>query len=113
MKLKDDHWDELYVFAKELADSKVDFEEIEKQLLIKTNDSFIVTEIIKQLKKVQYAIRHKHGLTKIGFGGFFLIVGFLITCINFHTNQSFTIVMYSTSTIGLVLIFWGLYDIIG
>jgi hypothetical protein len=113
MDLKDDHWEELYIFAKELADQKMSFEEIEKQLSVKTNDPLVVSEIIQQIKKVQFAIHLKNGLTKTGFGCLFLVAGFLITCINFHANQSFTIVMYSTSTIGLILIFWGLYDIIG
>lgn len=113
MILKDDHWEEMYMFAKDLADHKISFEEIEKQLSTKTEDPLVRAEIIKQIKKVQYAVHRKNGLTKIGFGAVFLVVGFLITCINFHSNQSFTIVMYSTSTIGLLLIFWGLYEIIG
>ncbi len=113
MNLKDDHWEELYLFAKDLADHKHSFEEIEKQLSKKTDDSLVKAEIIKQIKKVQYAVQRKNGLTKIGFGAVFLVVGFLITCVNFHSNQSFTIVMYSTSSIGLLFIFWGLYDIIG
>lgn len=113
MKLKDDHWEELYMFAKDLADRKTSFEEIEKKLSAKTDDSLVIAEIVKQIKKVQFAVHRKNGLTKIGFGAIFLVVGFLITCINFHSNQSFTIVMYSTSTIGLALIFWGLYEIIG
>lgn len=113
MKLKDDHWEELYMFAKDLADHKASFEEIEKKLSAKTDDPLVIAEIVKQIKKVQFAVHRKNGLTKIGFGAVFLVVGFLITCINFHSNQSFTIVMYSTSTIGLALIFWGLYEIIG
>jgi hypothetical protein len=113
MILKDDHWEELYFFAKDLADRKHSFEEIEKQLSSKTEDPLVRAEIIKQLKKVHYAVQRKNGLTKIGFGAIFLVVGFLITCINFHSNQSFTIVMYSTSSIGLLFIFLGLYDIIG
>lgn len=113
MNLKDDHWEELYVFAKELAEHNTSFDEIDKQLSKKTDDPLIRAEIIKQIKKVRYAVHRKNGLTKIGFGALFLVVGFFITCINFHSNQSFTIVMYSTSSIGLILIFWGLYEIIG
>jgi hypothetical protein len=113
MQFKEDHWESLYVFAKNLADSNVSFHEIEKQLSHKTTDTSLVVEITNQVKKVHYAVKRKNGFIKLGFGALFLIVGFLITCINFHSNQSFTIVMYSTSTIGLILIFWGLYDIIG
>ena len=113
MKQSDDQIEKLYVFAKELADHNSSFEEIEKQLSQKTDDIKNISEIITRLKKVKYAVNRKNGLTKIGFGAMFLVIGFFITCVNFHSNQSFTIVMYSTSIIGLILIFWGLYDIIG
>lgn len=113
MQLKEDHWESLYVFAKNLADSNVSFNEIEQQLLQKTTNTNLVIEITSQIKKVHYAVKRKNGLIKLGFGALFLFAGFLITCINFHTNQSFTIVMYSSSSVGLLLIFWGLYEIIG
>lgn len=113
MQLKEDHWESLYVFAKNLAESNVSFPEIEQQLSCKTTDAALITEITNQVKKVHYAVKRKNGLIKLGFGVLFLVAGFLITCINFHANQSFTIVMYSSSSIGLLLIFWGLYEIIG
>lgn len=113
MLTKDDQWEDLYVFAKEMADHNKSYSEIEKQLSQKTDDTLVIAEIISQIKKVHYAINRKNGLTKIGFGCLFLVIGFLITCINFHSNQSFTIVMYSSSSVGLLLILWGLYDIIG
>jgi hypothetical protein len=113
MQLKEDHWESLYVFAKNLAENNVSFPEIEEQLSYKTTDAALVTEITNQVKKVHYAVKRKNGLIKLGFGVLFLVAGFLITCINFHANQSFTIVMYSSSSIGLTLIFWGLYEIVG
>jgi VIT1/CCC1 family predicted Fe2+/Mn2+ transporter len=111
--MKDEEWENLYVFAKNLADANKSFEEIEKQLSKKTDDSILIAEMLTQIKKVRHAVKTKNGVTKIGFGALFLISGFLITCINFHSNQSFTIVMYSFTSIGLILMFWGLYDIIG
>ena len=106
-------WDNLYLYAKNLAEENKSFEEIEKILLQKTNNEIIVSEIISRLKKIQHAIKSKNGLIKLGVAGFFLLSGFLITCINFHSNQSFTIVMYSFTSIGLILMLWGLYEIIG
>ncbi len=113
MQNKENQWEILYLFAKELADNNINFNEIEQQLFEKTDNKELIVEIIQQLKKVRYAVHRKNGLIKISFGSLFLLIGFLITCINFHSNQSFDIVMYSTSTIGLCLIFWGLYEIIG
>ncbi len=113
MQFKEDNWESLYIQAKKLAEERVSFSEIEQKLSEKENDSVLISEIIKQLRKTQHAIQMKNGLRKIVFGALFLIIGFLITCINFHSNQSFTIVMYSFTTIGLCLIFWALYDIFG
>ena len=113
MELKDDQWDSLYVFAKTLEDKHVNFSEIEKQLTNKTDDAFLIKEIMTQIKKVHYAVKRKQGFVKLGFGSIFLLAGFFITCFNFHSNQSFTIVMYSSSMVGLMFVFWGLYEIIG
>jgi hypothetical protein len=109
----EDQWDYLYVYAKNLADNHVSFDEIEKQLLQKTTDESLVVEIIKQLKKIKYAIKRKSGVVKIIFASVFLFVGFFITCVNFHSNQSFTNVMFGFTTLGLLLLFWGLYEVIG
>ncbi len=113
MVFKEDQWEHLYVFAKKLEGDKVAFDEIEKRLFEKTSDVSLVSEIMKQLKKVHYAIKRKQGLIKIGFGSIFLVAGFFITFFNFHSNQSFDIVMYSSSCVGVFLVFMGLYDIIG
>jgi 3-dehydroquinate synthetase len=113
MQLKEDHWESLYVFAKNLADKNISFSEIEIQLNQQTSDRNLITEIIQQVKKVHYAIKRKNGLVKIGFGALFLLAGFFITCINFYSNQSFTIVMYSSTSLGLLFVFLGLYDVIG
>jgi hypothetical protein len=109
----DEQSEKLYVFAKHLADTNTSFDEIEKQLKLKTENHEQINTIIKTLKKIRYALKTKNGLIKLGIGALFLVVGFLITCINFHANQSFTFVMYGFTSIGLVLIFWGLVDIIG
>jgi hypothetical protein len=109
----DEEWENLYLHAKSLVDKNISFQEIEKDLLEKTNDQVLVAEIIKQIKQVYYAVKRKNGLIKLGVASVFLVVGFLITCVNFHSNQSFTIVMYSFTSIGLFLLFWGLYEIIG
>ena len=100
MELKDDQWDSLYVFAKTLEDKHVNFSEIEKQLTTKTDDAFLIKEIMTQIKKVHYAVKRKQGFVKLGFGSIFLLAGFFITC-------------FSSSMVGLMFVFWGLYEIIG
>lgn len=113
MVFKEDQWEHLYVFAKKLECNKMAFDEIEKRLFEKTKDVSVVSEIMIQIKKVHYAVKRKQGLIKMGFGSIFLVVGFFITYFNFYSNQSFDIVMYGSSSIGVILVFMGLYDIIG
>ena len=112
-KSKDEEWEKLYALAKRMLDENMKFEEIENHLKLKTNNEEIINEIIRQLKRIRHAIKTKNGLSKLGIGALFLIGGFLITCINFHANQSFTLVMYGFTSFGLALMFWGLVDIIG
>ena len=52
----------MYVFAKNLADSNVSFNEIEQQLLHKTTDVGLVTEITNQIKKVTLCCKKKKRL---------------------------------------------------
>ncbi len=111
--MKDEEWENLYVYAKGLADAHKSFDEIEIKLKQKSDDPLLIAEMLAQIKKVQHAVKAKNGRIKVGFGALFLFSGFLITLMNYHANESFTIVMYSFTSIGLVLMFWGLYDIIG
>lgn len=113
MKLIDEQWESLYLFAKNLVDNHVSFPEVEKQLSQKTTDKELIADIIKQIKHVHYAVKRKNGSIKLGIASVFLLAGFFITFINYHSNQSFTIVMYSFTSIGLFILFWGLYEIIG
>lgn len=113
MTSQNSNWDELYSFAKKQQESRISYTEIEKQLVEKTGDTVQALEIINQLKKDKHNIRHKYGLRKLTVGSLLLIAGFLITCINFHSNTSFTTVMYSFTIAGLLFVFWGLYDVVG
>ncbi len=104
---------ELYHWAKHQHDAHVEFDRIEEQLNEKTNDAVLVSAVIKRLKKEYYDARHKSGLIKLGTGLGLMLIGFCVTCFNFHTNQSFTVVMYGFTAAGLVLLLWGLYELIG
>ena len=111
--MKDEQWANLYMYAKNQMGIHKNFVEVKLNLFEKTNDHQLTAEILTQIKKVQYAIKAKNGRAKIGFGAIFLLIGFLIIFIDFYSNQPFSFVTYSFSTIGLVLMLWGLYDLIG
>ncbi|MEQ1733982.1 MAG: hypothetical protein ABL940_09920 [Bacteroidia bacterium] len=105
--------EELYALAKSLASNNLSAEDIETQLLQKTTDKELVSALTKDAKKAHYTQKRKDGLFKLMLGALFLLTGFFITCVFFHSNKSFDLVMYSFTTVGLSFIFWGLYEIIG
>lgn len=113
MNSKDNINKELFDYALDLMRHKPDFEMIEIKLATKTENNDQINEIIKQLKKIRHEERRKTGLQKLALGSVLLVVGFLITAVNFHSNQSFTLVMYGFTTIGISLMLWGVYEIIG
>lgn len=109
----DEQWEKLYLLAKRLVERDPYFPEIEKQLLEQCPNKELVDEVLKQVKTVHYAQKRKNGLVKIGFGSLLLLVGFALTVMNFYSNESFSGVMYGFTSAGLLLLFWGLYDMFG
>lgn len=104
---------ELFNLSADLFDSHHSFADIEKELLKRTNDPELSHAVVKEVKAFKYANRRQRGLKKMGAGALLLVVGFLITCINFHSNTPFTVIMYSFTIVGLLIMMWGAYDIIG
>ena len=113
MHANDDQWEDLYRLAKQLVERDPHFPEIEKHLLEQCANKELVDEVLKQIKAVYYARRRKNGLVKMGFGSILLLVGFALTVMNFYSNESFGAVMYGFTSAGLLLLFWGLYDMFG
>ena len=111
--LNDDQWEKLYLLAKQLVERDPYFPEIEKQLLAHCANKEIVDEVLHQIKTLYYARKRKNGLVKMGFGSVLLLVGFVLTVMNFYSNESFSAVMYGFTSAGLLLLFWGLYDMFG
>lgn len=106
-------WNELEELANETYLRNNDFEKITEILLQKHNDEAMVYAIVKKVKSDHYAKHRKEGLIILGAGFVLILLGFLITCFNFHSNQSFTFAMYGLTSIGLIVVFWGLYKIVG
>ena len=106
-------WNELVELANESYARHYDFEKITEILLEKHNDEAMVYAVVKKVKSDHYAKHRKEGLVVLGIGLFVILVGFLITCFNFHSNKSFTMAMYGLTSLGLVIVFVGLYKIVG
>lgn len=105
--------DELNAIVKQRVDAGDDFESIERLLFLKNLGEEQVNEILRPFKKEYYDKSRKAGTRILGIGCSFILVGFVITCCNFYSNQSFAFAMYGLTSVGLGLVFWALYKIIG
>ena len=112
-KINEEMYAELYSMAKTLLIRGADNEDIEKHLAQKTSDIVIIAVAIAEAKKDYYAQMRKEGLSKLVIGTILIVIGFAITCLNFHANKSFDFAMYGLTTVGLGFVFWGLFKIIG
>jgi len=101
----------LYQLAKSLLGVHKSLEAIELHLNHQSADPKLISEVIERIKKERLETKNKQGIIKIMVGGFFLVSSFVITCVNFHSNQPFVEVMYGFTSLGAVLVFWGLYDV--
>ncbi|MCC6373170.1 MAG: hypothetical protein IT236_19355 [Bacteroidia bacterium] len=115
MKDKSDQelYDELYAMAKTLLVRDTTTEMIEKHLSQKTDDIVLITVVITEAKKDHYAQMRKEGIPKIAIGSVLIVVGFAITCLNFHSNKSFDFAMYGLTSFGILFVFWGLFKMLG
>jgi len=99
--------------AKLLLVQRRGFDEIAEML---TNDGLPPTEvkeIVSKLRADYYAEKRKIGTKTILLGSVFLFIGFVATCACFHSNLPISWVMYGFTSLGLLIIFKGLYDIFG
>ncbi len=105
--------DQLCAKVMKLLDDGCSTTAIEAQLQAETNDADLIASVIKKAKKDFFRMRRHEGLVRIAIGAFIIVAGFVITCFNFHTNRSVDFAMYGLTSVGLIIIFWGLYKIIG
>jgi len=106
-------WDELYALASSSYAADMSSEKIHELLLKKCGDEPLTYAVIKKAKSDHFEKRRKDGLFIIAIGAAVIFSGFVITCFNFHANQSVSFAMYGLTTIGIGIVFYGLYKIIG
>lgn len=111
--MQDDRSDELYLLAKQMAERDPDFAFIRECVFEKCRNRELANEIVDQVRTIYYTKKRKSGLPKLALGCLLLVVGFVLTVINYHSNESFDLVMYGFTSAGLVFLFWGLYDVFG
>ena len=106
-------YEEMFTMAKTLFAHGSDTEAVEKHLHQKTDDSVMIAVVMKEAKNQYYATLRKEGLAKILIGSALTLLGFAITFFNFHTNRSVDFVLYGFTITGIIIVFWGLFKLIG
>ena len=104
---------QLFNHAYHLKEMGSTFDEAAIALSQLCDNKELVEEVIKEVRETYYKTKRSEGMVKIGIGATLILVGFVITCSNFHSNQSFSFAMYGLTSIGILIVFWGLYKIIG
>ncbi|MDP1801262.1 MAG: hypothetical protein Q8L81_07920, partial [Bacteroidota bacterium] len=87
---KNDTWENLRIIANDCYSKGMEFDAIHKILLNTHNDEAMVYAVLKKLRSEHYAEKAKEGRKLLLIGFCFIIAGFIITCINFHSDRSIT-----------------------
>ncbi len=107
--VNDDNYEKYYEQARLLQHQYRDVNILREIIIKKGADALMASEIINQLKKVNHARRRSSGGQILAFGLVLLLIGFILTCVCFHFNTSIHLVMYGFTSIGLIVLFIGLY----
>jgi hypothetical protein len=106
-------WEELYNLANDCYAKGMGFDSIKDVLHKKSDDDDLIYAVVKKVRSDHYSEIRKQGLTILAVGMVLILSGFIITCCNFYSNRSFEFAMYGLTSIGIIVVFWGLYKFIG
>lgn len=90
-----------------------DLDKVKKELTTLSDDVELNEKVFQHFKKEYYTHKRKQGVSIIGLGALVILAGFCITCFNFNSNESFNFAMYGLTSIGICIVFFGFYKIIG
>lgn len=112
-KTKPELYNELVLSATCMLERGNNARDIEKALLQKSDDSVLIAVAMKEAKNAYYTALRKQGFRLVLMGCIIGLFGFLITFLNFNTSRSIDFAMYGLTSAGLVIVFRGLYKILG
>ena len=95
--------------AKNLLEAMHTDAEIEQTLRKKGIEEDALQIVLKQITVIRIQKRRSMGLQLIIVGAILLGLSFLLTVCFYHSGGDFTWVMYGGTSLGLILIFVGLY----
>lgn len=107
---KDLNKEELLQKAFDMLTQGSTLEHIEKKFREITSEE-VVSELMVTLKKEIHLRNLKAGRLYILSGCIVMGVGFILTCLKYHASESINIVMYGFTTLGICILFVGIYKI--
>jgi hypothetical protein len=111
MKSTDEDYEKYYDQARSLQHQHRNYDDLRDILIKNGAEHLTASEIVTQLRKINHAKSRKTGTQIILFSALLLLIGFILTCVCFYSNTSFSGIMYGFTTIGLIGMFIGLFYI--
>ncbi|HTL81286.1 MAG TPA: hypothetical protein VL651_06260 [Bacteroidia bacterium] len=109
MKEKDLHYQKAFT----LYEKGIEFSMIISTLEQAGAGEELRQEILLEIKNIHYSRRKNRGFKLVFAGALILIFGFILTVILFHSGSGINYAMYGLTTIGIILLLWGMIDILG
>lgn len=108
---KNEIWQKLYNIADDAYEGGMRPDDVKALLIKEHNDPEMAYAITKKVISDHYTEIRKEGLAIVLSGALVIVVGFFLTCFNFHANKSITFAMYGLTSAGILIAFWGFYKI--
>jgi len=89
-------------------DAKLEPAEVEKKLQLDGLSEEIIAAYLREYKKEKYAARRFNGFLFAAIGGFLGLVSCLLSIFN-SFPQLYGIILFGLTSVGVLLVFWGLY----
>jgi hypothetical protein len=106
-------YEKLRLEATERDARGIEHHHIETFLKEEGADEHTISLILGEIKTIYRIRRKKRGFKLVFIGSFLLVFGFVITLFLFHSSVSINYSMYGLTMIGIVLLLWGMVDLMG
>lgn len=113
MENQTDHHHDISGELLELLGRGFTTKELQDYLAEKGLDAAVSERLISQAKNIRMAKSRRTGLLLLAVGSVFLVGGFIVTAVLFHSGTSVNYAMYSMTTLGILLLMMGLIKVMG
>lgn len=110
---QDPHHSKFRQLAVDQFHKGIEFHHIEVNLSREGASGAHIEIIIRELKDLNYIRRKKRGFKLVFIGAMLLVFGFVLTLLLFHSGTSINYSMYGLTTAGIILLLWGMVDLMG